>query len=157
MEVQKCSKSKNLKGTGKKIAFWSPWKLPPLVWIITHCLYCLHFSFCFYSDLPPAIFLFDLAMLHPAAYWRGSFMRFRQNPLCWIFQQFSSYQGYVCPLVQKLMLQGSVTMPVNRVGTSCSLHTHSIWSFCLSWAGSSLTGKLYPQHLESISGWGQFL
>lgn len=76
----------------------------------------------------------------------------KQNPRCWIFQQFSSYQDYLCPLVQKLMLQGSVALPVNRVGTSCSLHAHSIWSFCLSWAGSSLTGKLYPQHLESISG-----
>lgn len=31
----------------------------------------------------------------------------------------------MCALIQKLM-QGSVALAVNRVGTSCSLHSHSI-------------------------------
>lgn len=152
MEVQKCSKSKNLKGTGKKIAFWSPWKIPSLVWAITHSFYCLHFSFCFNQIYLLLCFVSCSNIASRCIMKKIIYAASKQNPWCWIFQQFSSYQDYVCPLVQKLMLQGGVALPVNRVGTSCSLHTHSIWSFCLSWAGSSLRGKLYPQHLESISG-----
>lgn len=152
MEVQKCSKSKNLQGTGKKIAFWSPWKIPPLVWIITSSLYCVCFSFCFIQIYLLLVFVWFNNVASRCILKRIIYATSKQNPLCRTFLLFSSYQDYVCPLVQKLMLQGSVPLPFNRVGTSCSLHTPSIWPFCLSWAGSSLTGRLYPQHLESISG-----
>lgn len=136
----------------EKIAFWSHWKIPPLVWIITHPLYCLHFSFCFIQIYHLLFFVWFNNVSSRCILKRIIYSTSKQNSLCWIFQQFSSYQDYVCPVVLKLMLQGSIALPLNRVGTSWSLHTQSIWSFCLFWAGSSLTGRQYPQHLEFISG-----
>lgn len=49
------------------------------------------------------------------------------------------------------MLQGSVASPVNRVGTSCSLHTQAYDLSVFPELGQVLQGSC-TQHLESISG-----